>query len=58
MGGVSGLHPWLVAVGGSGEKNSKFFFVLNGLKSPKINMSFFVFIHIWGVGGWLRPKYG
>ena len=40
------------------RKKFEFFFVPNKLKSPKNNMSFFVFIHIWGVGGWVRPKYG
>ena len=46
--------------GGSGgclsEKNSKFFFVPNELRSPKNNMSSFCFIHIWGMGGWVSPN--
>ena len=44
----------MVAVDGGwlqGEKFSEFFFVPYELKSPKNNMSFFVFIHILGVGG-------
>ena len=45
-------------VGGSGGWQN--FFVPNELKSPKNNMSFFCFIHIFGVGGGggVRPKYG
>ena len=46
MGPVGGSGGWLCE-----KKLINFFLVPNDLKSPENNMSFFVFIHIWGVGG-------
>ena len=59
VGGGDGWQQLMGPVGGSGgwlgEKNSKNCFVPNELKRPKNNMSFFVFIHIWGWVGVSDP---
>ena len=50
-------------VGGSanggwlGEKILKKIFGFKWAKNPKKHHVFFVFIHVWGVGGCFRPKY-
>ena len=59
VGGNDGWQLMMDPVGGSGgwlsEKN---FFCSKWAKKPKKLHVFFCFIHIWGVGGWVRPKYG
>ena len=64
VGGNDGWQQMLGPVGGSGgwlsEKKFKIFFVPNELNNPKNNMSFFCFIHIWGVGQtqiWIYPYF-
>ena len=52
MGPVGGSGGWL------SEKQLKKNFVPNELKSPDINMSFFVLSIFGGWVGWFRPKYG